>query len=337
MSEKLEFKTGNGWIHVLESRLLCSEQKKMNKTKTNTTKRKFETTKTTIKKEIKKKRKHVDTRLVMRTVNNYDNILQETTCSFQTPAEIEHSIHTIYRKRKWGKLGDCTLSKAETQRAIQHQCSLLYGEILPCGVQRLCQLDLLHIERASRVVDMGSGFGKLAVQLFFTYTHLQSVWGVEFSVSRFAVCHETLRGLCHCNPRRLQFYEDSTMSFSVIDLQGRHPRTLRFFCSDMLSRKFQKRLLREEHPFDCIICETEIPSARYATCLRFLRLLADRPNTSLMTYHDLDALNESLPEDSQHTVLFQQLKKCYPDDPKKRTIKTSWSQNAPGHIFHVWN
>jgi len=218
---------------------------------------------------------------------------------------------------------------------------------LPAGVERLCDPDLLDIGCARRVLDMGSGLGKLAVQLFFSKPHIELVWGIEFSPSRYAMCYEVLRELCVSNPHRLTFKEmyGRSAGFQVTEhlpqQKQKQKRRLRFFCGDMLSSHFQKLALQQH--FDVIICETEVPQTRFVTFLRCFKRLVDQPTTrSVLTYHDLDKVqhnNNNAADDEDVDIAFRYLKRCYPDQEQKRMIKTSWttSGNSIGHVFHIWS
>jgi len=288
----------------------------------------------------KKKQKRNDT-YTFRKYTAATSLLTSISIRFDDLEQIQLGLDLIFQNSKWGKEGDCVISKSDVKAAARQQCSLLFGEVLPSGVIRMSAPDLLNIHSATRVLDMGSGLGKLAVQLFFAHSHLEDVWGIEFSHARFARCRELLRHFCAQNSDRLLFRESGDMEFRVTERRKSRQnkkRSLRFFCGDMLMARFQKQARSKQ--FDVIICETEVPKNRYATFFHCMKILADRPMTRLMTYHDLDQLQETLVftgENKVENLSFLHLKKLYRDNEAKRMIHTSWSQiNKNGHVFHFW-
>jgi hypothetical protein len=62
--------------------------------------------------------------------------------------------------------------------------SLLYGELLPRGINKAMCSPRLGGERASVVYELGMGIGKVAVQVFLQFRNLTRVLGVELSVAR---------------------------------------------------------------------------------------------------------------------------------------------------------
>lgn len=85
------------------------------------------------------------------------------------------------------------------------RCSLAqYGEVLPSGVTTLLSSQNLAANRARKLVDIGSGCGKLALQAFVEFPNLESVVGVEICQSRTQVGINALRHLSKTQPLLFQ-------------------------------------------------------------------------------------------------------------------------------------
>jgi hypothetical protein len=258
------------------------------------------------------------------------DIVCSQAVSFNNLKNIESSLESMFQApvRNWGKSTDCTLNADELLNARKQHCSLLFGEILPSGVERLCEPDLLNIRQATRVIDLGCGLGKLVVQLFFSCTHLETVWGVELSRTRFEHLRRILYNFCRWNSARLSFVALSKDSFEVQE----GSRQLQIHCGNMFDRHLQRQIFRKN--FQVIICETEIPQQRAFGFIRMLELLCDRPGVRLLTYTNLEHLHNTLWDQYKRRCLpFKCLEKIYKDDTEKRLIKTSWSK---GHLFDIW-
>ena len=65
------------------------------------------------------------------------------------------------------------------------QMSLLYGEILPRGIDKCMDINHLDGENCRQLVDLGSGIGKLIVQTFLQFKNIKNVYGIELSEGRY--------------------------------------------------------------------------------------------------------------------------------------------------------
>lgn len=63
--------------------------------------------------------------------------------------------------------------------------SLLYGELLPRGVNKAMGPKHLNAAKASTIYDLGMGTGKVAMQVFLQFPNLSRVYGIELSQGRF--------------------------------------------------------------------------------------------------------------------------------------------------------
>lgn len=85
---------------------------------------------------------------------------------------------------------------------------LEYGEVLPQGVTKLLgpeRFDAAHSAR--RMVELGMGSGKLALQAFFEVPQLTEVVCVELTHSRFEMAAKALRRLIAKHPDRFSYEE----------------------------------------------------------------------------------------------------------------------------------
>lgn len=89
---------------------------------------------------------------------------------------------------------DC-LTEGDKRAAAESGSSLLYGEVLPAGVDRLMDADHLDAASAAVLVDLGAGLGKLAVQCFLQFPGLRRVVGVELAWTRYAMSRDALSRL----------------------------------------------------------------------------------------------------------------------------------------------
>lgn len=112
-------------------------------------------------------------------------------------------------------LGHRIVNTEDRERAGEQHANLLYGEVLPAGVTTLLDPQHLNAGRASKLVDIGSGCGKLAVQAFIEFPNLESVIGVEICHSRAQVGINALRGLCKKHPQLFQLEDQDKVSCCI--------------------------------------------------------------------------------------------------------------------------
>lgn len=65
------------------------------------------------------------------------------------------------------------------------QGSLLYGELLPRGVNKAMGPRHLNATKAGTIYDLGMGTGKVAMQVFLQFPNVKRVYGIELSQARF--------------------------------------------------------------------------------------------------------------------------------------------------------
>jgi hypothetical protein len=97
-----------------------------------------------------------------------------------------------------GLTGNACVTSMDSQVSKLSKASGLYGELRYEGVISLAQasaLDIGNKDRVHHVIDVGSGLGMVAAQLFFQHPHIQSVTGVELYRSRFDLGVEAMQKL----------------------------------------------------------------------------------------------------------------------------------------------
>ena len=116
------------------------------------------------------------------------------------PASFVNSLlDRLYRN----KVGFGCLTPLDRQLEASTHSSLLFGEVLPAGVTKL--LDEVHLDARAgggggeeggvSVVDMGSGVGKLCVQLLLQYECVTRIDGFELAISRYKLGKQALMEL----------------------------------------------------------------------------------------------------------------------------------------------
>jgi len=81
--------------------------------------------------------------------------------------------------------GHTCLTDHDRVMAQDTKGSLLYGELLPRGVNKALGPDRLNAYGASVLFDLGMGTGKVAIQSFVQFQNLTYVYGVELSEGRY--------------------------------------------------------------------------------------------------------------------------------------------------------
>jgi hypothetical protein len=83
--------------------------------------------------------------------------------------------------------GHTSLTNEDKNIVRSARGSLLYGELLPRGVNKALGSNRLRAETASVLFDLGMGTGKVAIQAFLQYSNLEYVYGVELAQGRYNI------------------------------------------------------------------------------------------------------------------------------------------------------
>lgn len=244
---------------------------------------------------------------------------REVSVSF---ALAQSLIHVAYGRaiQQIGYRTDAHLcvTKLERDDADATSTSLLYGEILPLGIDKALNKDHLRAASAKLLLDMGMGTGKLAMQAFLQFINIERVVGVEICRSRYNIGEEALHRLQSHYPA--EFTVTACEKGNLCILSGRHGRRLEFYCADMFD-------MTKLHVWDAdiIILQTNMHSQVYDLLCHTLARM--KKNCRILSYLNLATL---YPEGG--IFPFQQL-------PVNRCISdrfcTTWSTNRGFHFF-LW-
>jgi Histone methylation protein DOT1 len=164
---------------------------------------------------------------------------------------------------------DC-LTEEDKLEASRTHSSLLYGEVLPEGLERLVDNNHLDARTASVAFDLGSGTGRLAMQLFLQFPNLRKVVGIELAYTRFditayaaaalasTVADAQHRKLAQPSSSETDGIPDAVPSASVADCCVHHPDFQHTFFQVTLSGN-------EEHDLSHILLET-MPISELSDC-----------------------------------------------------------------------
>ena len=271
-------------------------------------------------------------------------------------AETIRRLYGLSSEEKGHKLlGHSCLTADDQSLAAEHKSDLLYGEVLPEGVSRMFDSDHLDLLSARTVYDLGSGLGKLAMQAYLQYPHLDWVCGVELARSRSMKGFEAVRKLsklrlsggldgagggggggggAQCSSsgvveegkdgqhiRLTETMTSTTHSYSKClgrSKKKQKHRYLELRCADLFT-------VQEAAAADVVVCETKFPEEKYRDLAVFLSHF--KPSVRVLTYEDLDVvysfchmLNPYVRYDNNHV---------------NDRFYTTWAPNY-GYRFHLW-
>ena len=86
--------------------------------------------------------------------------------------------------------GHVCLTDIDRKNAQVQKGSLLYGELLPRGVNKALNPTRLDGSTGSNLFDLGMGTGKIVIQAFLQFSNLKYVYGVELSAGRYLIAEE---------------------------------------------------------------------------------------------------------------------------------------------------
>ncbi|CAN0342320.1 unnamed protein product, partial [Phaeothamnion confervicola] len=81
-------------------------------------------------------------------------------------------------------VGHLCVTESDRSAAREARGSLLYGELLPRGVNKAMGPRHLNASAVRSVFDLGMGTGKVAMQVFLQFPNLRRVYGIELSQVR---------------------------------------------------------------------------------------------------------------------------------------------------------
>ena len=233
-------------------------------------------------------------------------------------AEMIRRLYGLSSEEKGHKLlGHSCLTQDDQSLALEHKSDLLYGEVLPEGVSRMFDSEHLDLMTARTVYDLGSGLGKLAMQAFLQFPHLDWVCGVELARSRSLKGFDAVRKLSKMRlsssldggasnsttttvscgaveegkdgshirlTETIQSTASSSSSYSKCLGRSKKSKKHRFFelrCADLFT-------VHDAFQADVVICETKFPEEKYRDLAHFMSHM--KSSVRVLTYEDLDVV-----------------------------------------------
>jgi len=238
-------------------------------------------------------------------------------------AKAQSTMHACYggRIQETGHktLGHTCVTEDDKRAANESHGSLLYGELLPRGVNKALDERHLDARRATVLFDLGMGTGKVAMQSFLQFPNVRRVFGVELSSARYRLAEEAMLNLArdasHEPHVKLQHRGPNSMTL----VKTTTKQTLEIARGNLFHTK-------DVELADVILLETEIPADAFA---HFSALLdAARDGARILTYLDLRKVWQ-LPG---RPFPFRQLEsnRSFAD-----RYATSWSVHRGHHLF-LW-
>jgi hypothetical protein len=237
-------------------------------------------------------------------------------------ARAQSTMHECYggRTQETGHktLGHICVTEEDKRSASESHGSLLYGELLPRGVNKALDGRHLDAQRASCLFDLGMGTGKVAMQAFLQFPNLKRVYGVELSLARYKVAERACLKLASTDARALAVHSHAPgTSIAVKNVATQ--QILHVVHGNLMQTRDIERA-------NIIMLETEIPSDSFSD---FSVLLdAARDGARVLTYLDLRKVWQ-LPG---QPFPFRQLEanRSFAD-----RYPTSWSVHRGHHLF-LW-
>ena len=233
--------------------------------------------------------------------------------------------------------GHICLTESDRRNAIAAKGSLLYGELLPRGVNKALGPSRMDASNASVVFDLGMGTGKILIQSFLQFRNLRYLYGIELSSGRYRIAEEALLRLVQLLGSENFNIQINPGKFIVVremvpntDEDSDEPceRVIHFECGNMFS-------INNIEIADIVMMETDFPSELNGDLFKLLTGMQE--GARVLSYLDLRKTSNGLssirdPENLQFSNHFQQL-----DHNRHLSDRypTSWSVQR-GHHFFLW-
>lgn len=241
-------------------------------------------------------------------------------------AKAQSTMHECYGRRiqETGHktLGHTCVTEEDKRTACENHGSLLYGELLPRGVNKALDERHLDARRANALFDLGMGTGKVAMQAFLQFANLKRVFGIELSQARFKLAEEAVLRLASPSTNSHEPHIRVTSHVrgeSLCVFKTTTKQTLYISHGNLFSTP-------DLDTADVIMLETEIPSDAFG---QFSALLdSAREGARLLTYLDLRKVWQF----PGRPFPFRQLEsnRSFAD-----RYPTSWSVHRGHHLF-LW-
>ena len=217
--------------------------------------------------------------------------------------------------------GHICVTDEDKDNARNHKGSLLYGELLPRGVNKALGSKHLKATTARTLFDLGMGTGKVVIQAFLQFRNLEYVYGVELSAGRFALAEETaLRMLALLGKSSFELERVPGVSITITEKPGEKEgvcRVLKMENGDMMD-------VTDINIADIVMLETDIPAEHIGDMCCLLSQM--KPGSRTLTYLDLRKI--------WPTDMFPFMQLAINLNVNDR-FPTSWTVQR-GHHFFLW-
>ena len=204
--------------------------------------------------------------------------------------------------------------------------SLLYGELLPRGVNKALGTKHLHAASCKTLFDMGMGIGKVVIQAFLQFRNLEFVYGVELSAGRYNIAEESvMRMVALFGAEAFTVERVPGVSITVIEKpleEGDNCRVLKMERGNMFD-------VSNIEMADIVMLETDIPPEYHPEICKLLSNL--RKGARTLTYLDLRLIWPADEGDCQFAMKQVDVNRLITD-----RFPTSWSVQR-GHHFYLWS
>lgn len=232
--------------------------------------------------------------------------------------------------------GHICLTENDRRNALAAKGSLLYGELLPRGVNKALGPSRMDAANASVIFDLGMGTGKILMQSFLQFKNLRYMYGIELSSGRYKIAEEALMRLIQLlgpenfnvqiNPGKFIVVREIVSNSD--ESEESSERVIHFECGNMFS-------IKNIEIADIVMMETDFPSELNGDLFKLLTCMQD--GARVLSYLDLRKTSNGITsirdtESFQFSHHFQQL-----DNNRHLSDRypTSWSVQR-GHHFFLW-
>lgn len=212
--------------------------------------------------------------------------------------------------------GHLCVTEEDRSMARDAKGSLLYGELLPRGVNKALSPKHLRATHARVVFDLGMGTGKVAMQSFLQFPNLQRAFGVELSLARFKIAEKACFNLLRLHPDLYTLVSHTEGKFLQLrSVQG----------NGMLQLQWGNMLhVTDLHEADIVFLETDVSQDVYhSLCLLLLQM---KDGGRILSYLDIRKIWDVGPFPFHQLEVNRSLADRFP---------TSWSVHR-GHHFYIW-
>jgi len=212
--------------------------------------------------------------------------------------------------------GHLCVTEEDRNLARDSKGSLLYGELLPRGVNKALSPKHLRAASAHAVFDLGMGTGKVAMQAFLQFPTLCRAVGVELSLARYKIAEKACFNLMHQHPNLFTLVSHTEgKSLEMRSAQG--SGTLQLQWGNMLH-------ITDLHEADIVFLETDVSQDVYHDlCLMLMQM---KDGGRILSYLDIRKIWDVGPFPFHQLEVNRSLADRFP---------TSWSVHR-GHHFYIW-